>query len=223
MRSQEIDRALAFAKGAVNATSAAFYQVDKRCVMHDFVLDGMTFEFIGRYVDKMNQFDPLHIRSAGARPIARLKEEIVRSPCAEFAAYETFCSAYGIVDSVEFFFRRDGEIFAGLNVGWSDPKAIPDGMASLVPVMHEYLQYNLTPVVGNATGSGVAARFALTDRETEVLELLSCGQTNRDIAECLSLRLPTVKTHIQHIFEKLGVETRSAAVAVNLGHTGHRN
>ncbi|WP_236000622.1 helix-turn-helix transcriptional regulator, partial [Bradyrhizobium uaiense] len=38
--------------------------------------------------------------------------------------------------------------------------------------------------------------------------------TNREIGECLSIGLATVKTHLIHIFEKLGVETRSAVVAL---------
>ncbi len=54
---------------------------------------------------------------------------------------------------------------------------------------------------------------ALTDREREVLELLSLGLTNKEIAEKLVITTNTVKRHLKAIFEKLGVHTRSAAVA----------
>jgi ATP/maltotriose-dependent transcriptional regulator MalT len=47
-----------------------------------------------------------------------------------------------------------------------------------------------------------------------VIELLCCGRTNREISECLGIGSATVKTHLIHIFEKLGVETRSAVVAL---------
>ncbi|GHU42386.1 DNA-binding response regulator [Betaproteobacteria bacterium] len=54
----------------------------------------------------------------------------------------------------------------------------------------------------------------LTPRETEVLSWLAKGKTNRDIAEILSMSHRTVNKHLEHIFEKLGVETRSAATAI---------
>jgi DNA-binding CsgD family transcriptional regulator len=51
----------------------------------------------------------------------------------------------------------------------------------------------------------------LTRRETDVLELLSDGLTNRQIAERLFISEKTVGTHVAHIFEKLDVHTRAAA------------
>jgi DNA-binding NarL/FixJ family response regulator len=53
----------------------------------------------------------------------------------------------------------------------------------------------------------------LTARELEVLQLLAFGHTNREIAEELDLSPDTVKTHLTHIFEKLGESDRTAAVA----------
>src|SRR5437763_15153820 len=53
----------------------------------------------------------------------------------------------------------------------------------------------------------------LTAREIEVLQLLAFGHTNRDIAEKLLISPDTVKTHLEHIFEKLGASDRTAAVA----------
>lgn len=53
----------------------------------------------------------------------------------------------------------------------------------------------------------------LSPRELEVLELLASGYRNRDIAEALVLSQSTIKAHIRHILEKLGVRTRAEAVA----------
>jgi DNA-binding CsgD family transcriptional regulator len=55
---------------------------------------------------------------------------------------------------------------------------------------------------------------ALTPRETEVLSWLAKGKTNRDIADILGMSHRTVNKHLEHVFEKLGVETRSAAAAI---------
>ena len=53
----------------------------------------------------------------------------------------------------------------------------------------------------------------LTAREVEVLQLLAFGHTNKDIAEQLFISPDTVKTHLEHIFEKLGTSDRTATVA----------
>jgi DNA-binding NarL/FixJ family response regulator len=53
----------------------------------------------------------------------------------------------------------------------------------------------------------------LTAREVEVLQLLAFGHTNRDIADRLFISPDTVKTHLEHIFDKLGASDRTAAVA----------
>jgi len=53
----------------------------------------------------------------------------------------------------------------------------------------------------------------LTAREIEVLQLLAFGHSNRDIAQRLDISAETVKTHLEHIFRKLGTSDRTAAVA----------
>lgn len=55
---------------------------------------------------------------------------------------------------------------------------------------------------------------ALTEREREILTQLAGGLGNRAIARALFLSEATVKTHLSRIYTKLGVQTRSAAVAV---------
>ncbi|HLX22583.1 MAG TPA: helix-turn-helix transcriptional regulator [Usitatibacter sp.] len=53
----------------------------------------------------------------------------------------------------------------------------------------------------------------LTAREREVFQWLARGKTDKDIAEILAISPRTVHKHLQRIYEKLGVETRTAAVA----------
>lgn len=65
--------------------------------------------------------------------------------------------------------------------------------------------------------AGGMAACNLTPRESDVLAWLAKGKTNRDIAEILGMSPRTVNKHLEHIFIKLGVETRSAAAALSLG------
>jgi len=57
-----------------------------------------------------------------------------------------------------------------------------------------------------------SADTGLTTRELEVLRWLGCGKTDKDIAGILGISPRTVHKHLQRIYEKLGVETRTAAV-----------
>ncbi|HEY0818255.1 MAG TPA: response regulator transcription factor [Rhizobacter sp.] len=56
--------------------------------------------------------------------------------------------------------------------------------------------------------------FKLTMKEAEVLYWVVKGKTNRDIGDILGSSPATVKKHLEHVFEKLGVETRNAAASL---------
>ncbi|OZI66814.1 response regulator transcription factor [Bordetella genomosp. 11] len=66
--------------------------------------------------------------------------------------------------------------------------------------------------------SSLAATYQLTAREREVLIWLAKGKTNRDISDILGMSPRTVNKHLEHVYVKLGVETRAAATALALTH-----
>jgi DNA-binding CsgD family transcriptional regulator len=74
-----------------------------------------------------------------------------------------------------------------------------------------------------AHATTVAARYDLTDRESEVLALLAKGDSNRQIARALFISERTVAVHVSRILDKLGVRNRTeaATVGIQLGLPGH--
>ncbi|MGA9192882.1 MAG: response regulator transcription factor [Anaerolineales bacterium] len=64
-----------------------------------------------------------------------------------------------------------------------------------------------------------ARNYSLTDQELRVLLLLAEGQSNRSIANAFSISPNTVKTHVSHIFQKIGVSDRTQA-AIWAVHAG---
>lgn len=76
----------------------------------------------------------------------------------------------------------------------------------------------LTPAVATRLIGRVKAPVedSLSDREVEVLTLVAQGASNKGIAKQLWISEATVKTHLIHIFGKLGVSDRTAAVTVGL-------
>ncbi|MFG2408423.1 response regulator [Streptomyces brevispora] len=86
-------------------------------------------------------------------------------------------------------------------------RAAADGRTVLSPAVASRLISRVrTPV---ASGSET-----LSAREREVLELVARGTSNREIAAVLFISEATVKTHLTHVFAKLGAKDRAAAVAV---------
>jgi DNA-binding NarL/FixJ family response regulator len=71
-----------------------------------------------------------------------------------------------------------------------------------------------------AHAAAAAALERLTDRQREVLGLLSRGHTNDQIAYELGIRVGTTKKHVENIFERLEVHTRVAAAGRYLAATG---
>ena len=75
------------------------------------------------------------------------------------------------------------------------------------------------PLLGGFRGPPAAdpsVLGSLSQREAEVLHLLSRGMSNKEIASALRLRVGTVKTHLRHIFRKLQVSDRTSAALVAL-------
>jgi DNA-binding CsgD family transcriptional regulator len=68
----------------------------------------------------------------------------------------------------------------------------------------------------------LAQAFGLTAREAEVLYWVAQGKTNRDIGDILGTSPRTVTKHLEHVFEKLGVETRTAAAKLAMERVAAR-
>ncbi|NDZ95066.1 response regulator transcription factor [Streptomyces sp. SID6673] len=69
------------------------------------------------------------------------------------------------------------------------------------------------PVAARLLGRMQSPDTALTQRELEIVGRLSDGDSNRDIARTLTISEATVKSHLVHIFDKLGVDSRTRVVA----------
>jgi NarL family two-component system response regulator LiaR len=84
-------------------------------------------------------------------------------------------------------------------------RAAVEGTPTLAP--------EATQILIEETRRPARTHFEMTDRELEVLALIADGLNNREIADELYLSRSTVKTHVSNILTKLGVSSRTEAVA----------
>ena len=147
----------------------------------------------------------------GMDGIEAIKQLRQRSPQQAIIVFTTYDSDADIVRSVD----------AGA-MGYLLKDAAPDEIFSAVR----------GAVLGKSVMSApVASRLfqqlrnpdeVLTPREAELLSLLTQGLSNRDLGKRLFISEATVKTHLAHIYAKLGVETRAAAIATAIRREGMR-
>lgn len=91
---------------------------------------------------------------------------------------------------------------------WVDPR-LAQVMQNMIESLPSERPVERTLLRQSKTHPGPST--SLTDRETEVLNLVVCGMSNKQMAEQMFLSEDTVKTHLRHVFEKLGVSDRTQA------------
>ena len=144
----------------------------------------------------------------GAEAIKRLRNDGVDVPVLVFTTYDTDADVVRAVDAGAIgYLLKDStpdEIFGAM-------RGAVAGRSVLSPTVASRLVQQMQ-----------RPQEALTARESELLSLLAEGMTNRELGKALFISEATVKTHLGHIYAKLGVDTRSAAVSVALRRDGIR-
>lgn len=113
-------------------------------------------------------------------------------------------------------FDTENLIVAAMNAGAQGyllKDAPPEELARAVRAVNEGRPVMSDQVTVALTRRLTQPRTSLSARELEILEAVATGHTNKEIAQELFISQATVKTHLVHIFDKLGVDNRTSAVA----------
>jgi len=190
---------------------------------HRSVVSDQPGAIAPRYIEVFDRHFHAHplVRAHGRnpRPVTRRVSDLVRRGDFQSSAlFNDYYRPIGIAHAmavpihvqgsalVSFVFNRTGRDFSDREQAWLE--AMRPHLANL---------YRLSRELDGARAawgvpSAAAAPLPLTAREREVLDWLAGGKTDRDIAHILGISPRTVHKHLQRIYEKLGVETRTAAV-----------
>jgi DNA-binding NarL/FixJ family response regulator len=119
------------------------------------------------------------------------------------ADFERAAFSSGALDLLVTAYRSVPELLAVLLKSSKDQER-------LVTLIQRASDEDLARAVGHPVMSDVDAKERLSPRERDVYELLRQGLTNRQIAELLFISESTAKLHAHHIYDKLGVRSRTA-------------
>lgn len=144
----------------------------------------------------------------GIEAIKRLRQRNSKQAVIVFTTYDSDADIVRAVDAGAMgYLLKDAapeEIFAGVRA------AVQGKSVMSPPVASRLFQQMRNP------------DEILTAREAELLSLLTQGLSNRELGKQLFISEATVKTHLAHIYAKLGVETRAAAIATAIRREGMR-
>lgn len=203
----------------VDVTAACFYLVDKVHRPHGHILHNLDYSALPDYVDEYQALDPFHPSHLSSCPhnIVTLDDISPVAALNSQAYFREFMHGQRIEHEAEVLFRNEGRLVAGISLlrsGQRGPFRKPE-LAELGKA-HAFLEYSLVhlylPHV-HADQARLESDFGFSERQIAIVRMIRNGASNHEIVRSLSIRLPTVKTHLQKIYAKARVSSRTELVA----------
>jgi len=207
-------QALHLASTLVAASRCLFYDVGQDLEPTGHIVMGDDTRFISAYVTQFRACDPFHPRyfAAMQRSVFRTGEgggtQLDRD-----RYIGSFMRPMGIAYKAEMFLRDEGGIIvAGMRMsrkaGLGEFRdADVNALEAMQPVMERALR------AARASDRLGRVHSQMTVREREVLRYMLDGAPNKVIAKKLALALPTVKSHVKSILQKVGATSRADAIS----------
>lgn len=211
------------ARTLLAATGWVTYMVGMdRCIVQFLASDTNRVEYQA-YQNEFQKLDPLSPEAclADEQRVASLRQ---RMSCVseDHRVYQSrFLDRHGIVDAVEIFLRSDASVILGCSLLRHQDAPCFSGddiaKAHALRAIGDLALAHAFPSCPTSSGV-IAQRFpTLTAREATLVGLVAEGLSNKQVGHTLCISLPTVKTHLLHVFRKMGVGSRTELVSRVLG------
>lgn len=218
--------ALDLVNGLLPLTSSGFYLVGPDMRHSGVVFRNLDLAVERDYSQKYRELDPLNpaLFAQTDERVVCIDEQLSEAELLDSVYYQEFMQPLKHRHVADMFLRRDQDIVAVLTMLREAALGpFTDTELSLARQLQPFIQYSLNTVYlpkRYRERDSVQKTYHLTDRELDVLELIVAGASNKVIARQLALSLATVKTHIQHIFRKAQVASRTELSALVLRDLG---
>lgn len=207
------------AKGTLKISGARFALVNPEIHVKGFVSYNVDAESEELYQSQYAHLDPMHP--------SRFKDSDVTVICSDTMMteqewrqsvfYLNYMAPHHFDHDTDIFFRQNSEIVAVLSLLRNDSLgAFNEEELGMLRNMQPFMEYALNSVYQPKRFSErelFSDKYCLTKRELDVLEFAMAGHNNKTIANELNLSLPTVRTHLQHIYDKVGVHSTNELIS----------
>jgi len=185
--------------------------------------DQPTELMIQQYGHEFWSIDPMHPSRFDDTDVTVLSNTMLMTDTAweKSELYQKFYQPNGMFHNADMFFRSNDRIFAVLSL-LRATKGNPfiESEISRLKIIQPFVQFTLNKIYVPRRihdRSTLCDEFELTPREIDVVELALTGASNKVLVEQLKISLPTLRTHLQNIYVKVGVHSSSELISKVLG------
>lgn len=221
------NQCIALVQKLISIKAARFLITDPHMHKKGFVGLNVENQMESKYHEKLEHLDPMHPSNFETSDETVISSNTVmpHKNWLKTIFYQDFIKQYGYVHVADIFFRSHGKIIAILTVLRDDsmPEFSSEDLDTLRKIQ-PFLEYSLNSIYMPARISErayVEETYELTNRELDVLEYALTGVDNKTMAKHLGMSLPTLRTHLQHIYQKVGVHSTSELIARILRELNH--
>jgi len=197
-----------------NISGSVSYLVDESCKPLCYETSNIAPMMHREYTENFYKVDPLHPTNFQHKSdrVVRMSDLVPRAQQAEHTYYSDFVTQWNLRDIIELFYYQDGIMIGGSSLFFNQQsdELNKNELVRLVG-LQRYIEFTLNKQLQNKTKisyEDFCMQYGLTNKEKVILQLAIQGLQNKTIASNLKSSLPTVKTHLQHLFSKLQVSSK---------------
>ncbi len=196
-----------------------FALVDPSIRSQGMVMQNLDVETDREYQTRYCEYDPLHPDNFKDSPksVVCLDNVLTEKEIYQSVYYLEFMKPNNMRYITDMFLRYEGEIIAALSL-IRDQSMSSFSAAELILLdnLHPLFEFTLNNIYQPRRINEKAMlteKFQLTPRELDVIEHIIVGSSNQSIADKMHVSLPTIKTHLRHIYDKTAVSSRTKLLA----------
>jgi len=205
--------------GVLDLPGAVSYLMDEKGKPVCYRFNGMQLSMHREYLNTYHKYDPLYpsLFTDNDAEVVKMSDLVSSYERREHPYFQEFINPWGVRDIVELFLRLDDQLVAGFALfNLADQPQIDADYVRRVNKLYQFMQFSLEQSLEspkNTQFDTFCTEHGLTNKERLVVELVTQGLPNKSIANNLDCSLATVKTHLQHIFQKLSINSKNELIS----------
>ena len=228
MRHQEVNQfaveTMQFLSCILRTDKMLFYAITDPSKEPNFVPRDIEDSLTNSYLSSVRDIDPFNTDRALLTSSSVEVASLGASCIPDGARFMDFFHSHGFGEIIELFFRdATSRLRGGVSIPLTHAQSTEENVQRLVSTIgncHHFVEFNFLchcANVSEANAEGRMGELHLSRREVQVARLIADGRSNYEISQALCISLATVKSHLNNIFDKAQVRSRTALAAKILG------